>query len=87
LTCPHLHYNRPGVTGVTALYRPDTLACTDLDCLNVFALDGPSDFQCDRCLEVVSEIAAIVFEAQLDELRLLVLFGACAACEAKELAA
>ena len=80
--CRHLRLGQ-GV-GIAALYRPDLLTCPDR-CAHLFKLDGPADFQCDRCHEQSDTLAGIVYDTDLDGMRLLVLFGLCVDCEAKEL--
>jgi hypothetical protein len=80
--CPHL---RPGQgIGIAALYRPDLLTCPDR-CADLFKLDGPADFTCDRCREQSDSLAGVVYDTYLAGMRLLVMFGLCPRCEAKEL--
>lgn len=81
--CRHIRRNPGRGVGVTALYHPDTLVCSD--CLDVFKLEGPPDFTCDRCLQQFDALAGVVYDTQLDGLRLLVMFGLCPKCETKEL--
>lgn len=83
--CPHVKRSRrrPAV-GVTALYLPQVLTCPERPCANAFKLDGRADFQCDRCHEVFDGIAGVVYDIHVDGLRLLVMLGLCAACEARE---
>lgn len=81
--CPHVRRNA-GV-GITALHRPDTLTCPDRKCSEVFRLTGPADHECDRCHEHADTLAGAVYDTTLDRMRLLVMFGLCPACEAKEL--
>jgi hypothetical protein len=80
--CRHL---RPGQgVGITALYRPDLLTCPGR-CADLFKLDGPADFQCDRCHGQSDTLAGVVYDTDFDGMQLLVMFGLCPSCEAKEL--
>jgi hypothetical protein len=63
---------------------PEVLTCPNL-CRDVFKLTGPADFQCDRCSGQFDSIAAVVYDIDLEGLRLLVTFGLCPSCEVKEI--
>jgi hypothetical protein len=82
-TCPHVKRNRGVGINVTALYLPDVLACPE--CIGVFKVEGSADHQCDRCHEQADSLAGIVYDTAIEDMRLLVMFGLCPDCEAREL--
>jgi 5-methylcytosine-specific restriction endonuclease McrA len=81
--CKDIRRNPGHDVGVTALYRRDALACSD--CLDVFRLKGSPDHECDRCHEQFDTLAGVVYDTHLEGMRLLVMFGLCPGCEAKEI--
>jgi hypothetical protein len=82
--CPHVKRMRRGTSvGITALHMPEVLTCPDR-CRDVFKVDGPEDFTCDRCRSRFDGLTGVIFDIQVDGLRLLVMLGLCEACEIKE---
>lgn len=73
--CPHLW---PGAPGYAVLWAPDRIVCPA--CLPTVSVTGDADRTCDRCAVVADLAPAMVAAGPA----LLVVFGLCAACIARE---
>lgn len=82
--CQHVKRSRRNAAvGLTALHMPEVLTCPD-QCRDVFKLTGPPDHECDRCHEQADSLVGVVYDIDVDGLRLLVMFGLCPQCEVRE---